>query len=78
MKIIFYLVFITSVCCVGIGCNRTSPPTPAVGRFQMHKEDTGTFVTPVIFDTATGRMYVGRTNGTFVVLDPVFEAKPPQ
>jgi hypothetical protein len=70
MKTILYFAFIAAICCAGSGCRKASPPTPSeVGRYQLRTEDT-----IVVFDTMTGRIYIGRTNGTFVVRDPVFEA----
>jgi hypothetical protein len=51
-----------------------TPPTlsaPTAGRFQLH--DSGS--TAVVFDTATGRLYILRTNGTFIIRDPVLETE---
>jgi hypothetical protein len=72
MKKMFYLAFIAAICFVGSGCQRASPPAPpAVGRFQLRVEDR-----IVIFDTATGSMYILNTNGTFMVRNPVLETTP--
>jgi hypothetical protein len=48
------------------------PTAPTVGRYQLRTD----MQTPMIFDTATGRIYETRNNGTFFIRDPVLETEP--
>ena len=73
MKTICCLIFVAAICSLGNGCSRSSSSERQVGRYQLRTEDT-----LVVFDTVTGRIYIGRTNGTFVVRDPVLETKQPK
>jgi len=71
-----YLIIAGAIILAGIliaASKFLTPPVPAVGRFQL-RSDTGK--TPLIFDTATGRIFVLETNGSFIIRDPVFETKP--
>jgi hypothetical protein len=49
-----------------------TPPAPTVGRYQLRSEAGQS---PLIFDTATGRIYVLETNGTFIIRDPILETE---
>jgi hypothetical protein len=67
----FASVFLISTLLVAVRGHMARAADPTIGRYQLRIEDADV----VVFDTATGVIYVKGTNHNFIIRNPVEETQ---